>query len=136
MPFCFKVSPFCLRPYYTYREKRLLTPARRREQNFQNFFLRHAEFIKTCPSGQLRVADLIRIYAQFFPTGNAEPFAKHVFRSLDASKEMWISFKELMLGISVSLNGSIDEKLTWAFKMFDENQNGSISRKKIKKQIC
>ena len=40
----------------------------------------HKGFLKDCPNGKLKRDDFIKIYAQFFPTGNSFKFAKIVFQ--------------------------------------------------------
>jgi Ca2+-binding EF-hand superfamily protein len=71
---------------------------------------------------------LIQIYQGLCCEGNVEPFAKQVFRTLDTNKDGRISFKELMISLIPTITGDIDDKLRWAFKMFDEDENNQISR--------
>ena len=89
-------------------------------------------FMKDCPEGKLSPPMFIKIYSKCFPTGNAEEFCAHVFRTFDSDKNGTIDFKEFLLAIDVSTeesfilfskytlqvtsSGSPEEKLNWAFR--------------------
>lgn len=59
-------------------------------------------FMKDCPEGKLSPPMFIKIYSKCFPTGNAEEFCAHVFRTFDSDKNGTIDFKEFLLAIDVS----------------------------------
>lgn len=46
-----------------------------------------------CPNGQLTPAKFVDMYKMFFPSGNAEEFCDHVFRTFDMDKNGYIDFK-------------------------------------------
>ena len=56
------------------------------------------------------------MYKLFFPSGNAEQFCDHVFRTFDTDKNGFIDFKEFLLAIDVTSAGTPEEKLKWAFR--------------------
>ena len=75
------------------------------------------------------------MYKLFFPSGNAEQFCDHVFRTFDTDKNGFIDFREFLLAIDVTSAGTPEEKLKWAFRMYDVNGNGFIDQKEMTKII-
>ena len=73
-------------------------------------------FKSDCPDGRLTPKAFMQIYSKCFPTGNANEFCDHVFRTFDTDKNGFIDFKEFLLAIDVTSSGRPEEKLNWAFK--------------------
>jgi len=92
-------------------------------------------FKSDCPDGRLTPKAFMAIYSKCFPTGNANEFCDHVFRTFDTDKNGFIDFKEFLLAIDVTSSGKPEEKLNWAFNMYDVDGNGFIDLNEMTKIV-
>ena len=54
-----------------------------------------------------------------------------LFNALDLDKNGHIDFREFVLGLNLSTK-PLDEKIRWAFRLYDISQDGLIQRTEIK----
>ena len=87
-------------------------------------------FMKSCPNGLVSSADFQDMYSDFFE-GDASEFACHVFRTFDSDKSGFIDFKEFMYSLSITSRGNLEEKLEWAFKIYDVDGDGYVTKREM-----
>ncbi|XP_071883316.1 calsenilin isoform X2 [Anas platyrhynchos] len=81
-----------------------------------------------CPSGRVDEETFTLIYAQFFPQGDASAYAHFLFTAFDADGSGALCFEDFVGGLSVLLRGTVQEKLNWAFNLYDINKDGFITK--------
>jgi len=90
----------------------------------------HEKFLADCPHGYMTKKQFVQMYRQLFPKGDAERFAKHVYRAFDVDKSGFVDFREFITGLRMtSTTSSPRQKLEWTFNVFDIDGNGYITRK-------
>ncbi|XP_067134097.1 frequenin-2-like isoform X1 [Centruroides vittatus] len=88
-------------------------------------------FRKDCPDGLLTEQGFLRIYKLFFPQGDPSKFTSLVFKVFDENQDGAIEFEEFIRALSVTSRGNVDEKLHWAFKLYDLDNDGYITREEM-----
>ncbi|MEQ2248167.1 Kv channel-interacting protein 4 [Ilyodon furcidens] len=81
-----------------------------------------------CPSGVVNEDTFKDIYAQFFPQGDASTYAHFLFNAFDTDHNGSVSFEDFVMGLSILLRGTVQEKLIWAFNLYDINKDGYITK--------
>ena len=84
---------------------------------------KHGKRKTTMKMGQFK-----RIYSDIFPEGDSDKFAEHVFRTFDRDKTGKIDFREFVTSLSMTLKGTPEEKLSWAFDLYDIDNCGRVTR--------
>ncbi|NXJ86723.1 CSEN protein, partial [Trogon melanurus] len=88
-------------------------------------------FKNECPSGLVDEETFKLIYSQFFPQGDASAYAHFLFDAFDADRNGALCFQDFAVGLSVLLRGSVQQKLKWAFDLYDINKDGCISKEEM-----
>lgn len=71
--------------------------------------------------------DFQAIFKQSFPSEDPSLYAQYMFDFLDSDRSGSIDFKKFMLALSVTSRGNIDERLEWAFRLYDADGDGKIT---------
>ena len=67
-----------------------------------------------------------------FPYGDAQAFATNIFKTFDHKKTGRINFRQFITTLSVQLKGNLQQKLEWAFDVYDIEKNGYITLEEVK----
>ena len=95
----------------------------------------YKRFTEDCPNGRLTPEKFIDVYKTFFWIGYAEQYCDHVFRTFDTDKNGFIDFKEFLLAVYVTSDGTAKQKLESAFRMYDLDGNGVIDVDEMTKVV-
>lgn len=85
-------------------------------------------FKQVCPTGIVHEHTFRDIYAQFFPQGDVSQYAHYLFQAFDQDHNGTITFQDFVVGLSALSRGDPEDKLRWAFRLYDLNRDGIISR--------
>ncbi|XP_067857441.1 calsenilin-like [Heptranchias perlo] len=88
-------------------------------------------FKNECPSGMVDEETFKVIYSQFFPQGDATTYAHFLFNAFDTDKRGAIRFEDFVIGLSLLLRGTVNERLNWAFNLYDINNDGYITKEEM-----
>lgn len=87
----------------------------------------YVTFMRQFPAGVVTRTDLCDMYAKYYPYGHAGPFVDLLFKLFDTNNNGAIEFDEFIRGLSLTARGKLDEKLAWAFRFYDVDEDGAIS---------
>ena len=76
-------------------------------------------FKQDCPNGRLTPVKFVDMYKMFFPSGNAEQFCDHVFRTFDTDKNGYIDFKEFLTMMRKKSSETDQTEVTASNRFFD-----------------
>ncbi|KAI4572489.1 hypothetical protein MJG53_005986 [Ovis ammon polii x Ovis aries] len=88
-------------------------------------------FTQECPSGVVNEDTFKEIYSQFFPQGDSTTYAHFLFNAFDTDHNGAVSFEDFIKGLSILLRGTVQEKLNWAFNLYDINKDGYITKEEM-----
>ncbi|XP_015271401.1 PREDICTED: Kv channel-interacting protein 2 isoform X1 [Gekko japonicus] len=88
-------------------------------------------FKNECPSGIVNEESFKQIYSQFFPQGDSSTYATFLFNAFDTDHDGSVSFEDFVAGLSIILRGTIDDRLNWAFNLYDLNKDGCITKEEM-----
>lgn len=92
----------------------------------------YEEFIKDFPKGYADRDGFKNAYTKMFPQRlGANKFAGHIFRMYDVDGNGRMEFREYVSGLSVSMDGTVEEKLQSCFRLYDKDRSGYITLKEL-----
>ncbi|XP_045526527.1 Kv channel-interacting protein 4-like [Pieris brassicae] len=90
--------------------------------------LMYRGFKQECPTGVVDEESFKNIFSQFFPLGDATQYAHFVFNTVKHKQRGKLNFEEFLEILSRVARGSIEEKVSWVFALYDVDGDGRISR--------
>ncbi|KAI0243364.1 Neurocalcin [Lamellibrachia satsuma] len=93
---------------------------------------RYEAFLKDFPDGVISRKEFLDTYRQAFPVSqpaDVQRYAEYMFNANDIDCDGEIDFVDYMRMLSVTERGAVDERLKWAFSMYDINGDGQVSLK-------
>ncbi|XP_045111751.1 Kv channel-interacting protein 2-like isoform X3 [Portunus trituberculatus] len=97
-------------------------------------------FKQECPTGVISEETFKEIYGKFFPLGgqpedgtgrNSAMYAHYVFGTMDHDGSGTITFGDFIMGLSVLLKGTLQERINWIFNLYDINNDGYITKEEL-----
>jgi len=94
-------------------------------------------FKSECPSGLITEEVFHNIFSKFFPLGaesynaNVSSYSHYVFTALASEDCEVITFEDFVVGLSLLINGSQDDKLEWTFHLYDLDGDGFICKEEM-----
>lgn len=85
-------------------------------------------FKQDSPSGQVNKEHFAAIFSTLFPTGECYRYSIFLFRNIDRANTGTIGFEDLLTTFSLLIHGSIEERLSWIFDLYDLNKDGKLTR--------
>lgn len=94
------------------------------------------KFKKDFPDGKITKDQFTILYKKMFGVdGDATEFCELTFKQYDKDNSGTIDFKEFMMTLSVASRGTPDEKLLWAFHLYDKDGNGYLTESEIREVL-
>ena len=88
-------------------------------------------FSQNCVDNTLSCDSFIKIYGKYFPHGDASKYSRRVFTSFDKDSDGAIDFTEFITTLNVTSHGTLEQKLIWAFKLYDVDSNGFVTKDEL-----
>ena len=88
-------------------------------------------FHDKCPKGKMTKDEFAKMYSEMFSTGDVSFFAGHVFRTFDKNKDDYLNFREFIEGLSIISRGTREDKLRWAFEMYNVDGGRVVTKKEM-----
>jgi Ca2+-binding EF-hand superfamily protein len=70
-----------------------------------------------------------------FPCGNPKKFCNLIFELIDLDKNRTIDFTELLIALSFISEKDLNQKLRIIFQLIDQNKDGIITKKELRRVI-
>ncbi|CAF3529426.1 unnamed protein product [Rotaria sordida] len=126
-----------------------------RKTNFSKEEIRHLyrRFKQDCPSGEVSKTHFTTIFSTLFPGGGmffflyineCNPYSTiecfrystFVFRNIDRTNLGYIRFEDLIATLSILIHGSVKDRLSWIFDLYDLNKDGMLTKSELSQIVA
>ncbi|CAG0921865.1 unnamed protein product, partial [Notodromas monacha] len=122
--------------FYRYRPERLDQLCKISNFTKKEIQLIYRGFKQECPTGIVNEELFKDIFAQFFPQGDASTYAHYVFQTFVKHQDSnYVNFEEYLKVLSLLSRGSMQDKVTWVFRLYDLNGDGRITRAEMSEVV-
>jgi len=88
------------------------------------------KFMKSYPDGLMNRQQFTEVYGKVYSAETT--LSTNLFNSFDINGDGVVSFRELMITLSLSTRGTPEEKLQWLFNVYDIDGNGKITLDEVR----
>ena len=92
-------------------------------------------FKAICPDGEFTKDKFVKYFSEMRPDRETETFCAQMFNGFDSDQSGKVSFEEFLLALKLVSNNDPREKLRFAFKMYDIDQNSKLDINELEKLI-
>ncbi|CAF0832442.1 unnamed protein product [Rotaria sordida] len=109
-----------------------------RKTNFSKEEIRHLyrRFKQDCPSGEVSKTHFTTIFSTLFPGGECFRYSTFVFRNIDRTNLGYIRFEDLIATLSILIHGSVKDRLSWIFDLYDLNKDGMLTKSELSQIVA
>ncbi|XP_050046405.1 neuronal calcium sensor 1-like [Dermacentor andersoni] len=87
----------------------------------------HREFLKDFPRGFFTREEMKQVFGSMFPDGYPNAFMDIIFNAMDKRRIGYVTFRDFVKTIAITVSGTADDKLNWAFDVFDQKGDGFVT---------
>ena len=98
------------------------------DEQYENFLGKH-------PNGKITKNDFRNMMQACFPDHDTAKLESHIFRMYDKNGDGHIDFREFMIVLYVMSNGTPEENLKQIFRIFDINNDGTLSPQELDRLV-
>ncbi|XP_060052991.1 guanylyl cyclase-activating protein 3 isoform X2 [Erinaceus europaeus] len=91
----------------------------------------YKQFMMEYPSGLQTLHEFKTLLGLQGLNQKASQHVDRVFNTFDMNKDGFIDFLEFIAAINLVVQGKIEQKLKWYFKLYDVDGNGTIDKKEL-----
>ncbi|XP_065556141.1 Kv channel-interacting protein 1-like isoform X2 [Artemia franciscana] len=96
----------------------------------------YRDFKAAYPSGVIKEENFKAGYTQLFPKGaSSSLYFRYVFNTFDKDSTGIVGFEDLVFVLSKLCRGSLEDKLRWTFRLYDTNNDNTISQQEMEDVI-